>query len=429
MDKLHTLIAKKDLLVEEARAILAKAEADGDRETTEKERRDVKSVMRRIEDLNEDIKAERDLQAAEQALPIPSAAELDRMQAGGGASSYGGPRFSSFHDFVGAVLDAGHPHAPRVDDRLLITGAVPSTWGQEAVGADGGFTVPSEFMDEIFGHALEKDSLLPFCRRIPISGNAISIPVSEVAPWASTGIRSFWDGEGQVLSQTKPALEQRELRLRKLVALVPVTDELLEDSTALAAWLPMELGNASRWKVNDAIVNGNGTGQPQGFINSGAIVEQAAEAGQTADTIVAANVAKMYARCTSPSTGIWIIHPDSFHQLPLMVIGDQPVWLPQQNAQQAPAGLLLGRPIILSDTCQTLGDAGDLYFSDLMSYAVAEKSDGPRLATSAHLWFDYGMTAFRLTLRIDGKSLIRAAVTPPNSSVTRSPFVRLAARA
>ena len=101
-----------------------------------------------------------------------------------------------------------------------------------------------------------------------------------------------------------------------------------------------------------------------------------------------------------------------------------------EGAKSSPGGMLFGRPVILSDACQTLGDAGDIYFADLQnSYAVIQKRDGQRIDVSAHLWFDYDMTAFRMTFRIDGQSMVRQAITPPNSSVTRSPFVRLAARA
>ena len=100
-----------------------------------------------------------------------------------------------------------------------------------------------------------------------------------------------------------------------------------------------------------------------------------------------------------------------------------------RGVKGSPSGLIFGQPVVISDTAQTLGDAGDIYFAALDHYVVIEKAAGPQITTSMHLWFDYDMTAFRLTVRIDGRSLVRAAVTPPNSSVTRSPFVRLAARA
>ena len=45
-----------------------------------------------------------------------------------------------------------------------------------------------------------------------------------------------------------------------------------------------------------------------------------------------------------------------------------------------------------------------------------------------HLWFDQDLMAFRLIFRMDGQPAMAAAITPPNSSVTRSHFVALQAR-
>ena len=94
----------------------------------------------------------------------------------------------------------------------------------------------------------------------------------------------------------------------------------------------------------------------------------------------------------------------------------------------APNGFLLGRPLLMSECCQTLGDAGDIYFVALNWYQTITKGRGIDFASSMHLFFDYGVTAFRAVFRVDGQSIVRSAVTPPNSSITRSPFVRLAAR-
>jgi HK97 family phage major capsid protein len=58
------------------------------------------------------------------------------------------------------------------------------------------------------------------------------------------------------------------MRLNKLFGLVPVTDELLADSPAISAYLTGLLGRSIKWKVNDAIINGTGAGQPLGIFNA-----------------------------------------------------------------------------------------------------------------------------------------------------------------
>jgi HK97 family phage major capsid protein len=94
------------------------------------------------------------------------------------------------------------------------------------------------------------------------------------------------------------------------------------------------------------------------------------------------------------------------------------------------SGSLFGLPLLLSETCQTLGDAGDIYLANLREgYQTITKQGGIQFATSVHLWFDYDMMAFRAVFRVDGQAVMRSAITPPNSTITRSHFVRLAARA
>jgi HK97 family phage major capsid protein len=348
------------------------------------------------------------------------------------ASDHG---WQSFGEFAGAIIAAADPYRPQLDERLTTTGfradAPGSTISTGADGQSGGFLVPPSFSERLRELALEQDSLLPFCSVDEIAGNALDFPVDESTPWGSSGVRAAWEGEGQLLTKTAPDLESRGMKLKKLTCLVPVTNEMVEDSAVLNTWLPRNMGRAIAWKTNSAIVAGGGAGIPLGFANAvnGSLITQTKETSQTADTIVAANIAKMFGRCSGARTAVFILHPDAWNQIPLMTIGDQPVWIPpSQGMQLAPNGLLFGRPIILSDACQTLGDAGDIYLADLQQYQVVQKAGGVSFATSMHVWFDYDMTAFRATFRMDGMPVTRNPITPPNSSITRSAFVQLEAR-
>lgn len=427
--RLRALLDKRAKLIEQAEGITA----EDDEDLTDEQREELDTVLASIQTTNGDIEREQArMEVMRQAEPEVDPDDSPTIE-GGEPQILKDPKrgFAHFGEYATAVYRASNRSAQVVDERLQIMAAVPgSSYANEAAGADGGFTVPPEFASTVKEYSLEGDALTPFTSNDMVSGNTMKIPVDETTPWGTNGIRAYWEAEAALSTNTKPVLEQREWRLRKLFGLVPVSDELLEDSAFMASYLPRKLGVSIRYKVNDSIVNGNGANIPQGFINSGAIVEQAKETSQTADTIVAANVAKMYARNISPTTAIWLINPDAFPQIPLMTIGDQPIWTPPtEGMKRAPNGLLLGRPLLMSEHCQTVGDAGDIYFTALDWYQTISKARGIDFATSMHLWFDYDMTAFRAVFRFDGASLVRAAITPPNSSVTRSPFVRLAARA
>lgn len=335
--------------------------------------------------------------------------------------------FRNLGDFCHAVKDAGVGRS--VDERLS---RAATTFGMEASGPEGGYAIPPEFAQNIVNLALEEQSLLSMVDGTPISGNTMTFPKDEGTPWGSSGIQAYWEGEGATLTQTKESeLKESTLRLKKLTCLVGATDELLADATAMSSYITRKMGIRLDWKIQDAIVNGIGSGQPLGITKSSAFVSQAKETSQTADTINGNNVAKMLGRVIQGAGAniVWLINPDAYNQLITMTLNNNPVWTPPNSGfKNAPDGLLLGKPVLQTDTCQTLGDKFDVILANLNGYQAITKAGGAELATSMHLWFDQSVMAFRLIFRMDGKPLLSGPVTPPNSSVTRAHFVTLDAR-
>lgn len=341
------------------------------------------------------------------------------------AKTHGFSAFGEFaHHVRAAALGVG-----RLDQRLQ---AAATTFGNTESGPDGGFAIPPQFAQAITSLALEEQSLLSMCDNMPVSGNSMSFPRDETTAWGTTGIYATWDGEGDAASQRKTVVGLDTLRLKKLRVLVPASDELLADSVAMSAHLTRKMSEAVLWKTNDAIINGTGAGQPLGILTAASLVAQAKETSQVADTIVAANVAKMYGRCMKGvgANLVWLMNPDALQQIITMIMGDQPIWTaPVQGMRNAPDGLLMGRPIILTDACDTVGDQGDIILANMAGYRAITKAGGEEFTQSMHLWFDQDMAAFKLVFRMDGQPALSASVTPPNSAVTRSHFVALAARA
>jgi HK97 family phage major capsid protein len=115
--------------------------------------------------------------------------------------------------------------------------------------------------------SLDSDAFLPKTDSMPVSGNSITFPSDETTPWGTNGVRVYWAAEAAQATATKPIIKPNTMRLNKLFGLVPVTDELLADSPAIGAYLTGLLGRSIKWKVNDAIMNGTGAGQPLGILN------------------------------------------------------------------------------------------------------------------------------------------------------------------
>ena len=218
------------------------------------------------------------------------------------------------------------------------------------------------------------------------------------------------------------------------MALVPVSDEMLDDSSALASYLPKKIGASIQWKTNEAILFGTGAGLPQGALVSGAVVTVAKDAGQATNTLSPLNLANMIARLPEGSfpNAVWIINNDVLPALFTLTLGNYPIYIPTGGVtggvQGSPYGTLLGRPIIVSQHANTFSSQGDVILVDLSYYQTITKQGGVQTATSMHLYFDADATAFRTTFRIDGQSKIAAAISPAKGTNKLSPFVQLAAR-
>lgn len=426
--RIRALLQSKQQAVESARAILDVADA-ASRDLTPDEEAEYTRLDKSIEGMNARIAREHALADEERnavALPLPAGTVLS----GGKPQVLDDPKrgFRSFGEFASTVMAAGTPGARSLDERLSIMAAAPSTYGSEGSGQDGGFLVPPEFSREVFQHSLEQDALLPLTDNFPVGGNSLTFPRDETTPWGTDGIRAYWENEAAAATATKPKGDLATMRLSKLFALVPVTDELAADTQALEAYIGRKTAESIRWKTNLAIFEGSGIGQPKGFFGSAPQVSVAKEGSQAADTIVAQNIAKMFARQLDAANAVWLVNHDAYPQLSGLNQANQMLWQP--DFRVGPGGSLFGRPVIITQLCKTLGDQGDIVFASLRYYRSITKSGaGIETATSMHLYFDAGATAFRATFRVDGQPAIASAVSPANGSNTLSPFVVLDARA
>lgn len=343
-------------------------------------------------------------------------------------------RTSGFRDLADFALavHAASPGGGRmvIDERLTRRYAAPTNYHQES-GTTEGYMVPTQFREEIWELIFADEDLLTAIDMEPTTSNSVEMLSDETTPWGATGVQAKWRAEASQMTATKLVTEPRTIKLNELYAFVLATDELLEDAPRLNARLTGKAADAIRWKASDAIIYGNGVGQPLGYFNSGALVSVAKESGQAADTIVAANVVKMYSRLLPQGIGraFWLANSDTVPQLMVMTLGNNVVWIPPATGLvNAPGGTLLGRPVRLSEHAKTVGDKGDIQLIDPMGYYGIQKG-GIKFDTSMHLFFDYGMQAFRWTFRVGGQPYLQAPITPPNSALTKSHFIVLDDRA
>ena len=313
------------------------------------------------------------------------------------------------------------------------------TGASEVDPSGGGFLAQVDFQEAIFMLAHDMGEILSRVNKIPISANANGIKINGVdetsrltgSRWG--GVQSYWVGEGTTVTPSKPKFRRIEFDLKKLFSIAYMTDELLQDSTALTAILGQAFAEEIMFMTEDAVFEGSGAGQPLGVINSPSLIQVAKQNGQATATIIKENIDGMWGRLWSRSRkdSVWLINQDCLPQLMSMSqvvgTGGAPVYLPPGGYNGAPYSTLLGRPIIETEYNTALGQIGDIALVDLSQYTLVDKG-GVQAATSMHIAFLTDEMVFRITYRTDGQPMWKSPITPFKGSNTRSPFVALAVR-
>jgi HK97 family phage major capsid protein len=430
-------------LRDQANSIQATGDAES-RDLSEQEQLDFNAVMDAFEATEKEITRRRKLQDLDNRLAAPqprriqeeptvaAAAPIERVPAGSAArstpvaSQSGSWGWRTFGEFANGVRKA----ARGIMDQRLVVNA-PASFGGEGTNADGGYAVPPDFRAEIMKFVQGEDSLLAMTDQQTTSSNQMTVPTDGTTPWGNSGVNANWTDEGTDITLSKPALGQLTVKAYKLAALVPMTEELLEDAGAMSNYLRTKVPQKFISAINTALYSGNGTGKPTGLMTSGSKVVQAAVTGQGAGTVVATNIVKMWGRMYAPlrSGAVWLINQDVEQQLQLLAMPGTapqvPLYLPPGGFSGAPYGTLFGRPVISLEACSAVGTEGDIMLVNPKSYLSVLKASGMRQDVSMHVYFASDITAFRFVMRVGGQSWWSAALTRQNGSNTLSNIITL----
>ena len=351
--------------------------------------------------------------------------------------------FAHMGEFCAAVFNVGLPNGI-MDERISNIRKESAASGMsQGVGADGGILVPPTFRNEIWlGMQVGIDNLLQMTDQYTVTGESLTMPAAAETSRAHGsrygGIRSYWLAEAAQKTSSYPRLRQMKLEPQELAVMVFVTDKLLRNAPALEQFVRRAASEEILFAINDAIINGSGSGQPLGILNSGGLITVSKEQGQAADTVVLENITRMYARMhKNPRTGaIWFVNQEVEAQLEALTAtagtGGFPVYLPQGTGgptiTESPNARLKGRPVMPIEYCAALGDVGDIIFANLGYYATGLQG-AMRDDMSIHLRFDFNETALRFLFSLDGQPWINTPVTPYKGADSLGAFVTLAARA
>ena len=438
-DKMAELTAKY------ADAAYAKGASDGAEMQRHREDLEVKAYRKFLEDNNEDPAefVNKARAAASGAAPVaydqpparldPHAQAAYRRiynAAAPGADAHG--LFDSGAEYLQAIWHGtrGGELVNKRHQLETIQNAYTST-----IGADGGFLIPEQMRAELLSVALQTAVVRPRARVLPMSTPRVPIPsIDETTRVGSVfgGIVAYWTEEQAAATESAAKFGQIALEAKKLTAYTEIPNETIQDAILFGAFFDQTFPQAMSHFEDLAFTTGTGVGEPLGWQSAGGMVTVAKEGSQTADTVVWANVVKMFARLFPSSIGnaVWVVAPDVFPQLAQMELanGGGGLWIGPSEGTMAPPSTLLGRPVVTSDKVPVVGDLGDITLIDFSYYLIGDRQT-MTATSSEHFRFNQGKTSFLITERVDGRPWLESAITPPNSGPTLSAYVNLAARA
>jgi len=321
--------------------------------------------------------------------------------------------WSNLGEFMQVLASGRH------DPRLKVFNAQT-----EGTGSEGGYLVPVGFSNDALGGAIVSSELLRRVDSYPMTTNILQVAGANTLNHTGgsiAGVALTWVGEGGQIPSSSALIHAITLQAKKAAILLDATNELLDDSRVAGRTLTEIMRDATRLGLERALLVGSGAGQPLGVLGSPALITAAAIGGQTADTLKYENLTEMLGRLHPGLLGdaIWVASPSCMAQLlniafPVKnVAGDQNVGGSNGSATVSPNGnfSLLGLPLVFSEVLPQLGDVGDILLIAPSQMALGLRRD-VSIATDTSQKFDYDMTRFRLTLRVDAQGKWATAMTP-----------------
>lgn len=416
---IKALRQEKADLVSRGKQILALAETAG-RALTSSEASEHSEIVLKLEDLNRKIQAEE--------------ARMDQVRNGGAVAD----SFSGSGSFPGGGHSSGEPKLnakikPRTFEQLFGRAAALNNggWGSfdeflsavhsgrhhpqllassmatEGVPADGGFSVPTQYVAAMLNASLENEIVRPRADVIPMATRTKIVNGFDISDSSSTlfgGFTGQWVAEGGEITAQNPKMRAVELDAKKLALLTEVTNELSLDGDTFEQRLGNALTQAVGWFFDNAFLTGTGAGQPLGVLNDPALISQTKETDQASSTIVYQNIAKMFSRLhpACMSNAVWVANVTALPQLmtTTITVGTGGSFVPLVTESNGNF-TMLSRPLLFTEKLPALGSKGDILLADFSQYFIGIRKD-MSIDKSTHVGFTRDTSHYRGILRADG---------------------------
>lgn len=264
----------------------------------------------------------------------------------------------------------------------------------------GGNTVKTTFVEKLYEHMIETATLLRGGATIwnTATGENIDMPVT-----TSHGTAALV-AEAGTIPQSDPAFGKRTLGAYKYGTLILVPNELLTDTSVdLEGYLARMAGRAVGNALGAHLVNGTGTSQPAGLMNSttlGATSPTGTAGAPTFDSLIDLYYSVIAPYRNSPDAA-WLIKDTTAGTLrKLKDTSGRYLW--EASVTAGVPDSILAKPVLTDpNVAATALNAKSVAFGDLSTYYV-RLVNNVRFERSDDFKFDADVVAFRCLIRGDG---------------------------
>lgn len=297
----------------------------------------------------------------------------------------------------------------------------------EGTDSAGGVLVPEQWTDEILSVVLEESIVRPRAVIQPMESDTVNIPRLDESDRSSNlygGITFTWleEAASKATNAADPALAEIKLTAHEGVASCWVSNQLEDDVSKFGDYMKQILGKVVAFYEDDVFINGNGSGQPLGILNSHALISAARGAVNNINIIDMGTLSRRLLP-GSWKNAVWLINQDILAQ-----------WIEMQSSAANSVSVIdlkemkcLGAPIIVSEKCPALGTLGDIILADFSHYVIGDRELVLSASRDVPGYWQKNKTFWKLYIRVAGQPTFYSPITAYKGTYTLSAFVALTA--
>jgi len=285
----------------------------------------------------------------------------------------------------------------------------------EDVAGTGGNLVPTMVEADVARLMGDAGKLWPLCRQLPMQTKTHSIPSED------TALTVAWAIEAAALTQQDPTWAQVDITADKLYGRAKMSVEVVQDSSVgLLAWLLRVFSEKMARELDKQVVLGDGTLPELLGVRNGTGINALTSGTAAGRSLSWSLLVQTFTGASEQSArddAVWIMSPAGYAlALGLVDSNGMPiVHFGATATQGAPAGTILGRPIIVSAAlggASTLDDGTntEILFGSLSTFTAGTRMGMSWDVTDQVGWANFQMDA-RLVGRFGGRVTVPAAWT------------------